>query len=71
MKYAGIASFIFGIWLFYISRHDPVEGQLMRPVGFIIAALGFLFFFEGLKNEIIAAIKDSKKEIDSVQKSDS
>ena len=37
-----------------------VEGQFMRPVGFLIAVFGFFYFFEALKNEIINALKERK-----------
>lgn len=57
MKIVGIILFLAGIWWAYIWRHDPAEGKLMRPVGFLAAASGFFMFFEGLKREIIAAIQ--------------
>ena len=60
MKWIGFVFFIIGIIWTYMWRHDPVEGQFMRPAGFLIAAFGFFCFFEGLKNEIINALKDQK-----------
>ncbi len=57
MKIAGIILLLLGLWWAYTWRHDPAEGNLMRPAGFLVAALGFFLFFEGLKREIIGAIR--------------
>ena len=45
MKWFGAMFFVAGIAWAYMWRHDPVEGQFMRPAGFLIAAFGFFYFF--------------------------
>ena len=57
MKYGGIVFFLLGLWWAYIWRHDPCEGMIMRPVGWLGAAGGVFLFLEGLKREIIDALK--------------
>ena len=60
MKIGGLALFVGGMFWAYIWRHDPVEGAYMRPVGALAAAGGFFMFFEGLKREIIEAVRGKK-----------
>jgi hypothetical protein len=59
-KILGIVVFLIGTWLFYVFRHDQGEGPFMRPVGFLAATGGLFLFLEGLKQEIVDAIQESR-----------
>jgi hypothetical protein len=61
MKHIGIVVFLLSIWWAYIWRHDLAEGKIMRPIGWIGAGIGFYLFFEGLKCEIISALRNNKE----------
>jgi len=62
-KISGIILLLAGAWWAYIWREDQHEGPPMQLTGVIVAASGFFLFLEGIKQEIIAAIKekDSKE----------
>ena len=62
MKYAAIAAILFSAWWFYIWRHDPVEGAYMRALALVVGGVGILAYFEGLKREIIAALRSRQPE---------
>lgn len=63
MKNSGLLLLFLGLSCAYVSRHDNVEGVYMVPAGIIVAIVGTCMYFEGLKREIIAALRDkSKKE---------
>ncbi len=57
MKIVGFALLLAGLWWAYMWRHDPAEGLYMQPIGFVAALAGIFVFFEGLKKEIIRAVK--------------
>jgi hypothetical protein len=61
MKYTGVIILLLASWWAYAWRHDPVEGRFMVPFGVIVAIIGVCMYFEGLKCEIIEALKDSSK----------
>ena len=68
-KGLGIIFFLAGAWLAYGFRHDLVSGQhtmgvVFRVTGILVSVSGYFLFFEGLKQEIIEAIKKkNSKEI--------
>ncbi|MHC4193504.1 MAG: hypothetical protein ACYSP9_04930 [Planctomycetota bacterium] len=58
MKCWAIVLLFLGLSLAFLARHDNVEGAYLVPAGIIIAIAGAIIYFEGLKREIIAALKD-------------
>jgi hypothetical protein len=58
MKCWAIVLLFLGLSLAFLARHDHVEGAYIVPAGIIIAIAGAIIYFEGLKREIIAALKD-------------
>ncbi len=58
MKCWAIVLLFLGLSLAFLARHDRVEGAYIVPAGIIIAIAGAIIYFEGLKREIIAALKD-------------
>ena len=59
-KIVGLVIFLIGAWLFYVFRHDQGEGPFMRPMGFLVATGGMFWFLEGLKQEIVDAIRRNR-----------
>ena len=62
MKILGFIALFGGAWFAYECRGDPVQGPLFTPLGCLVACAGFFMFFEGMKREVIEAvrIKDGK-----------
>ncbi len=58
MKCWAIVLLFLGLSLAFLARHDRVEGAYIVPGGIIVAIAGAIIYFEGLKREIIAALKD-------------
>ena len=61
MKILGFIAMLGGVWWAYLWRHDPVQGPLFTPLGCLAAAAGFFMFFEGMKREIIEAVRNKDK----------
>jgi hypothetical protein len=61
MKWIGTITAILGAWLLKSAWYDPVEGKFFRPVAVLLIAGGLLAFFEGLKREIIAGVRQGDK----------
>ena len=57
MKIGGFILVLLGLWWAYMWRHDPAEGPVMRAVGYVGMLAGLFLFFEGLKREIITAVR--------------
>ena len=62
MKIGGMVLFLIAAWWMYLWRHDGAEGPFMRIVGVVAAAGGVFMFLEGLKREIIDAIRDNRNQ---------
>ena len=60
MKWVGVIAAVLGGLFLRAVWWDPVEGRTMRPAACVIIAAGVLIFVEGVKREIIAAVR--KKE---------
>jgi len=58
MKIIGFVAMFGGAWFAYECRGDPVQGPLFTPLGCLAAVAGFFMFFEGLKREVIEAVRD-------------
>ncbi len=58
MKCWAVVLLFLGLSLAHVARYDRVEGAYIVPAGIIIAIAGAIIYFEGLKREIIAALKD-------------
>ncbi|MHC4387920.1 MAG: hypothetical protein ACYSX1_04860 [Planctomycetota bacterium] len=65
MKCWAIVLLFLGLSLAFLARHDPVEGAYVVPAGIIIAIAGAIIYFEGLKREIIAALKDEPGKLEA------
>ena len=61
MKILGFIAMLGGVWWAYLWRHDPVQGPLFTPLGCLAVAAGFFMFFEGMKREIIEAVRNNDK----------
>ncbi len=63
MKIGGFILLLLGLLWVYLWRQDLAEGPAMRVVGFIGAEAGVFLFFEGLKREIITAVRKGNRDL--------
>jgi hypothetical protein len=66
-KLKGLIFAVLGFGLAYAARNDTGDGPYVCAVGVIVGAAGVYFFFEGLKNEIISALREPEEMIEKDQ----
>ena len=65
MKWIGLGLTILSLWWTYVLWwHDLVEGAYMRPCGVIAAIVGVFVILLGIRNDIIAAIRELERPAD-------
>ena len=57
MKWLGVILTVLAIFMLFEAWYDTREGPAIRAACYLAIGAGVFLFFEGLKREIIAALK--------------